>query len=66
VDSRPRAYWEHVWNTRPPTWRKQLRPGTSKGWSEAKKSDPVASNSTLTRKLYSPGATDSSIVTPKS
>jgi hypothetical protein len=66
VDSRPRAYWESVWNTRPLAWRKQLRPGISKSWSEAKKSDPMASDSALVRKLYSPGATDSSIVTPKS
>jgi hypothetical protein len=66
VDSSPRAYWEYVQNTRPPACRKQLRPGISKGWADAKKSDPMASNSALVRKLYWPGVTDSSMVTPKS
>ena len=32
MDSRPRAYWEYVWNTWPSAWRKQLRPGMSYGW----------------------------------
>ena len=33
MDSRPRAYCEYVWKTRPSTCRKQLRPGISNGWS---------------------------------
>ena len=49
VDSSPRAYCEYVWNTRPSTCRKQLRPGISNGCSESKKRSPRASYSAFVR-----------------